>query len=73
ATDGVFGEMHMVVCRNVLIYFNRKLQDRVLTIFKESLCTGGFLCLGTKESIKFSSVEADFEIVADAEKIYRKK
>jgi chemotaxis protein methyltransferase CheR len=51
ATDGVSGEMHMIICRNVLIYFDRKLQDRALCIFRESMCSGGFLCLGTKETI----------------------
>jgi chemotaxis protein methyltransferase CheR len=73
ATDGVFGEMQMIVCRNVLIYFNRKLQDRALGIFRESLCSGGFLCLGTKESLNFSSVADDFEPVAADERIYQKK
>jgi chemotaxis protein methyltransferase CheR len=56
-TDGVFGEMHMVVCRNVLIYFNRKLQNKVFKLFSDSLVPGGFLCLGSKESIV--SIEND--------------
>jgi chemotaxis protein methyltransferase CheR len=73
ATESVFGEMQMIVCRNVLIYFNRKLQERALSIFKESLCKGGFLCLGTKESLQFSSLADDFETVAASQKIYRKK
>ena len=73
ATDGVFGEMHMVCCRNVLIYFTRELQNRVLELFHESLCPGGFLCLGTKESMQFSSVADKFEVVCDKEKIFRKK
>jgi chemotaxis protein methyltransferase CheR len=72
-TDGVFGEMQVIICRNVLIYFNRSLQDRVLTIFKESLCASGFLCLGSMESIDFSAVAGDFEAIATSEKIYRKK
>jgi len=72
ATDGVFGEMHMICCRNVLIYFTRKLQNRVLELFHDSLCPGGFLCLGTKESMKFSSVADKFEVVCDKEKIFRK-
>ncbi len=70
--DGVFGEMDMVICRNVFIYFNRDLQDRVFRLFSESLRPGGFLCLGTKETIRFSSFSDDFENVADHEKVYRK-
>ncbi len=73
ATDGVFGEMQVIFCRNVLIYFNRELQDRVFQLFYESLCPGGFLCLGSKESLRFSSVAHKFELVAEREKIYRKK
>ncbi len=72
-TDGVFGEMDMIICRNVFIYFNRDLQDRVFRLFSESLRPGGFLCLGTKETIRFSSFSDDFENVADHERIYRKK
>lgn len=72
-TDGVFGEMNLIFCRNVLIYFNRKLQNRVLKLFYDSLCPGGYLCLGSKESLKFSEVADLFEPVAAKEKIYRKK
>ena len=72
-TDGVFGEMNVIFCRNVLIYFNKELQERVLQLFYESLCPGGFLCLGSKESLKFSKVIDKFEEVAEREKIYRKK
>ncbi len=72
-TDGVFGEMNMIFCRNVMIYFNKELQNRVLKLFHESLVPGGFLCLGSKESLKFSEVEDRFEIVSAAQKIYRKK
>jgi chemotaxis protein methyltransferase CheR len=73
ATDGVFGEMNVIFCRNVLIYFNKELQERVLQLFYDSLCPGGFLCLGSKESLKFSKVVDKFEEVASREKIYRKK
>lgn len=72
-TDGVFGEMNIIFCRNVLIYFNRELQNKVLKLFSDSLCPGGFLCLGSKENLKFSDVARDFEVVAEREKIYRKK
>jgi len=72
-TDGVFGEMNMIICRNVLIYFNKDLQDRVVKLFLDSLCSGGFLCLGTKESLRFSKYYDRFEVLIDKEKIYRKK
>lgn len=72
-TDGVFGEMNVIFCRNVLIYFNKDLQNRVLQLFYDSLCPGGFLCLGSKENIRFSSLADKFEVVAEREKIYRKK
>lgn len=72
-TDSVFGEMNMIVCRNVLIYFDRTLQDKVIRLFHESLCPGGFLCLGSKETLQFSSLSNEFIIVDRKEKIYMKK
>lgn len=60
-TDGVFGEMNMIVCRNVLIYFNRQLQNKVLNLFFESLLPGGILCLGTKETLMFSEHKNSFK------------
>ena len=72
-TDGVFGEMNMIICRNVLIYFNKDLQDRVVKLFSDSLCPGGFLCLGTKESLKFSKYYDKFEVMIEKDKMYRKK
>ncbi len=71
ATDSVFGEMDLIVCRNVLIYFNRELQDRVFGLFKDSLCEDGILCLGSKETIRVSKHTEHFEDVAAAKKIYR--
>lgn len=73
ATDGVFGEMHLILCRNVLIYFDRSLQDRALSLFRDSLLYNGFLCLGTKETIDFSKVKKDFTNFAPQEKIYQCK
>jgi chemotaxis protein methyltransferase CheR len=73
ATDMVFAEMNIIFCRNVLIYFNKELQNRVIKMFYESLCPGGFLCLGSKESLKFTDYAHKFEVVAEKEKIYRKK
>ncbi len=72
-TDGVFGEMNMIVCRNVLIYFNRRLQNRVLSLFTESLVRKGLLCLGSKETIDFSESAHDFRSISAKEKIYEKK
>ena len=72
-TDGVFGEMHLIICRNVLIYFDRTLQNHVLDLFAQSLCRRGFLCLGTKESIEFSEVGDRFDTIYQKGKIYRKK
>jgi len=73
ATDGVFGEMNLIFCRNVLIYFNETLQNRVVKLFRDSLCSGGFLCLGSKESLRFSRYAEDFEVIDAREKIYRKR
>ena len=72
ATDSVFAETQLVSCRNVLIYFNRALQDRALGLFHESLCHRGFLGLGAKESIDFSAFSTRFDTLARAERIYRK-
>lgn len=72
-TDGVFGEMHVIICRNVMIYFNKKLQSRVIKLFSDSLSNGCFLCLGSKESIEFSNSMESLEEFVSSEKIYRKK
>jgi len=72
ATDNVFSETHFISCRNVMIYFNRRLQDRVLGLFHESLCHRGFLGLGSKESIDFSSYANRFEHLAKRERLFRK-
>ncbi|WP_353506201.1 CheR family methyltransferase [Variovorax brevis] len=72
ATDSVFAETQFVSCRNVLIYFNRALQDRALGLFHESLSHRGFLGLGTKESIDFSGYANRFDVMSRAERIFRK-
>lgn len=72
ATDSVFSETHFVSCRNVMIYFNRSLQDRVLGLFYDSLCHRGFLGLGSKESVDFSSYADRFETLAKRERLFRK-
>jgi chemotaxis protein methyltransferase CheR len=73
ATDGVFGEMHVIFCRNVLIYFNRELQNRVVGLFNDSLTNHGILCLGSKESIRFSEYSNLFVDIDKDEKIYAKE
>ncbi|MGQ7871203.1 CheR family methyltransferase [Sunxiuqinia sp. sy24] len=72
-TDGVFAEVNLVMCRNVLIYFDKILQDKVLNLLSESLVPSGYLCLGTKESLKFSKVENQFSTLDDKQKIFKKK
>lgn len=71
-SDGVFGDMHLIFCRNVLIYFNKDLQNRVLRLFYDSLVNHGFLCLGQKESLLFSSVTDEFKAIDTAQSIYQK-
>ncbi len=71
-TDGVFGEMSLILCRNVLIYFTRKLQNRVIKLFMDSLAPSGFLCLGSKESLQFSEYAKFFSTYEDKEKIYQR-
>jgi chemotaxis protein methyltransferase CheR len=73
ATDSVFAEVQLVSCRNVLIYFNRTLQDRALGLFREALCRRGFLGIGAKESLRFSAQAAAFLEFAPAERIYQRR
>ncbi|WP_448102336.1 CheR family methyltransferase [Luteibacter jiangsuensis] len=70
-TDKVFCEAHLILCRNVLIYFDNALQDRTLALFRESLVRGGFLCLGSRENVDASSAAAAFAPVDAALRIYR--
>ena len=71
-TDRSFSEFHMVFCRNVLIYFDRALQDRVHALFYDSLVMFGVLALGSKESLRFSQYEDCYEMLHVKERIYRK-
>jgi chemotaxis protein methyltransferase CheR len=73
ATDAVFAETQMVSCRNVLIYFDRELQDRAIGLFKGSLSRKGFLGLGSKETLRFSSSADAFSDFAHDERIYQKR
>lgn len=72
-TDSVFAEINLIICRNVLIYFNKNLQNRVIDLFYNSLINGGFLGLGSKETIQFTSKASKFEVIDSSEKIYKKK
>ena len=70
--DKVFCEAHLVLCRNVLIYFSAPLQNRTLTLFHDSLVRGGYLCLGLRESLEFSPVAADFSVLDATLRLYRR-
>lgn len=71
AIDTVFSEVNLVVCRNVMIYFSRALQLRVLKLFHESLCPGGILCLGSKETVA-AECRPLFEPLDEEQRIYRR-
>lgn len=73
ATDNVFAEMHFISCRNVLIYFNRDLQNKVIGLFDQSLHRKGFLGLGSKETIQFSENAKYFDPLVIKDRIYQKK
>lgn len=72
-TDSVFAEANMILCRNVLIYFNRSLQNKVQRLFADSLVNGGILALGTKESLRFSDFESSYTELDKKQKIFKKK
>lgn len=71
-TDRSFNEFHVIICRNVLIYFDGELQNRVHDLFYNSLSVDGFLGLGNKESLLFLENGAVYEDFVPAERIYRK-
>jgi chemotaxis protein methyltransferase CheR len=73
ATDAVFSETQLVSCRNVLIYFDKALQDRALGLFHDSLCRRGFLGLGSKESLDFSNFADRFEPVGKRDRLFCKR
>jgi len=72
ASDAVFAEMHLICCRNVLIYFDRPLQDRAVGLFREALVRKGFLGLGAKESLHFSAHASAFTEFDRQQRIYQK-
>lgn len=73
ATDQVFAEVHLVSCRNVLIYFDRELQERAVGLFRESLVPRGFLGLGSHETLHASRHADAFEEVRPRERLYRRR
>ncbi|RZJ82342.1 MAG: protein-glutamate O-methyltransferase CheR [Flavobacterium sp.] len=71
-SDGAFNEFQMISCRNVLIYFDAKLQEKVISLFYESLANFGFLCIGSKESIRNNELAKKFKLVDKKNNIYQK-
>jgi chemotaxis protein methyltransferase CheR len=71
-SDGIFNEFQLICCRNVFIYFESDLQDKILENFYESLSPLGFLCLGTKETIRSEKLKKKFKVINSKENIYQK-
>ena len=72
-TDSVFAEVHLILCRNVLIYFDKDLQNKVQKLFYNSLINGGILCLGSKEGLRFTDFYGEYNEVDKKQKIFKKK
>lgn len=70
--DKVFCEAHLILCRNVLIYFSNPLQNHTLALFRDSLVRGGYLCLGLRESLDFAPAAVDFSAVDASLRLYRR-
>lgn len=71
-SDNIFNEFQMISCRNVFIYFETELQEKILELFYNSLCSHGFLCLGSKETIRSDKFRKKFKIINQKENIYQK-
>lgn len=72
-SDGIFGEMNVIICQNVMIYFNQNLQNSVLSTFQSALEGQGYLCLGNRETLKHSTAYGEFEVINEQAKIYGRK
>jgi len=72
-TDSVFAEVHLVLCRNVLIYFDGNLQNKVQHLFYNSLINGGILCLGSKEGLRFTDIFEYYNEIDKKQRIFKKK
>ena len=73
ATDNVFGQFNLILCRNVLMYFGKTLQDRVFSLFHDSTAPLGYLCLGSHESIDYSKSRQRYKTIIEDSRIYRKR
>lgn len=71
-SDGSFNEFHLILCRNVMIYFDKDLRDRVHELLHESLVMFGVLVLGTRESLRFSPFDDRYEVLDDALRLFRR-
>jgi chemotaxis protein methyltransferase CheR len=72
-TDSVFAEVHLILCRNVLIYFDNNLQNKVQKLFYNSLVNGGILCLGSKEGVRFTDFYEEYAELDKKQRIFKKK
>jgi chemotaxis protein methyltransferase CheR len=72
-TDSVFSEVHLILCRNVLIYFDKQLQNKVQKLLFDSLINGGILCLGSKESLRFTDLNEAYTAIDIKQRIFKKK
>lgn len=70
-SDSDFAEMNLILCRNVLIYFDKSLQNKTIKLFSKSLCYGGILCIGDKENLEVSNCYKNFEGIDKENKIYK--
>ncbi|AOP34066.1 chemotaxis protein CheR [Leptospira tipperaryensis] len=72
-TDNVFAEVHVIFCRNVLIYFKKNLQENIHLLFYKSLVNGGILCLGSKEGLYFTDLKNKYDELDKKQRIFKKK
>lgn len=72
-TDSVFAEVNLILCRNVIIYFDSDLQNKVQHLFYNSLNNGGILCLGNKESLRFTDLQNEYIELDKKQRIFKKK
>jgi len=72
-TDSIFAEVHLILCRNVLIYFDKNLQNKVQELFHNSLTNGGILCLGSKEGLRFTDLSDEYTELDKKQRIFKKK
>ena len=72
-TDGVFAEVHLILCRNVLIYFDQNLQNKVQRLFYDTLISGGILCLGSKEGLRYTDFSEDYTDLDKKQRIFKKR